>query len=207
MGRTSQVREKLIEAASRLMWQRGFVDVGVSELCAAADAKPGSFYYFFKSKSALAVAALEAHWLRHETLVLIPAGSPKNPLERIERYIELLAEHTVLDSNVMGSPFGNMSGSLGALDDVVKETLRDIYGRHYAFFADLLREAHNNRQIRVSDIDRKAKSMVALIEGSQGLAHLHNDPQLLKSLLNDLYKVVGPIKSLNMTPEHLRIEV
>ena len=60
MGRKSDAKERLLDAALDLIWERSYGVVTIDAICEKAGVKKGSFYYFFESKSALAVAALEA---------------------------------------------------------------------------------------------------------------------------------------------------
>lgn len=61
MTRTSDARERLVRTAARLFLTRSYRAVGVDELCAAADVRKGSFYYFFRGKAELAKAVIDAH--------------------------------------------------------------------------------------------------------------------------------------------------
>ena len=65
--------DRLLAAADMLMHRRGFVAVGVAELCEAADARKGSFSYFFDSKQALAIEMLELAWTRTRTTIFAEA--------------------------------------------------------------------------------------------------------------------------------------
>ena len=69
MGRTSDAREKILSAAQSLIELRGYSALGVAEICKAADVPKGSFYYFFESKEALALAVIDEHWAE-------PASAP-----------------------------------------------------------------------------------------------------------------------------------
>jgi TetR/AcrR family transcriptional repressor of nem operon len=53
------MKERLTEAAMDLIWENSYGATSVDAICERAGAKKGSFYYFFKSKSELAAAALE----------------------------------------------------------------------------------------------------------------------------------------------------
>ena len=54
------MKERLTEAAMDLIWENSYGATSVDAICERAGAKKGSFYYFFKSKSELAAAALRA---------------------------------------------------------------------------------------------------------------------------------------------------
>ena len=58
MPRVSNTRERLTDAAMDLIWENSYAATSVDAICDRAGVKKGSFYYFFKSKSELAVAAL-----------------------------------------------------------------------------------------------------------------------------------------------------
>jgi len=60
MGRTSDTRERLLEAAIDLLWASSFGAVSVDQICEGAGVKKGSFYHFFESKIDLAIAAYDA---------------------------------------------------------------------------------------------------------------------------------------------------
>ena len=47
--------------AAHLFLERSYQAVGVDEICAAADARKGSFYYYFSSKGELAKAVVDLH--------------------------------------------------------------------------------------------------------------------------------------------------
>ncbi len=61
MGRTSDARNKILDAARVLVEQRGYTALGVGEICSTAGVPKGSFYYFFESKQALALTVIDEH--------------------------------------------------------------------------------------------------------------------------------------------------
>ena len=62
MGRKSDAKQRLLEAAQDLIWEHSYGVVTIDAICEKAGVKKGSFYYFFESKADLAVAALEEDW-------------------------------------------------------------------------------------------------------------------------------------------------
>ncbi|HYP06110.1 MAG TPA: helix-turn-helix domain-containing protein, partial [Bryobacteraceae bacterium] len=57
----SVTRDRLIEAARFLFWERGFAGSSMADLLARAEVNSGSFYHFFESKEALLRAVLETY--------------------------------------------------------------------------------------------------------------------------------------------------
>ncbi len=58
----SESKRKLLETAMQMIWESSYGSVSVDDICTKAGVNKGSFYYAFKSKSDLAVAAFERHW-------------------------------------------------------------------------------------------------------------------------------------------------
>ena len=55
-----ETKQKLLETALDLIWENNYNCVGIVQICTQAGVTKGAFYHYFKSKSDLAAAALEA---------------------------------------------------------------------------------------------------------------------------------------------------
>ncbi len=195
MGRRSEAREKLVDAARTLMWDRGFVDVGVQELCAEAGVRPGSFYYFFPSKTALTVEALETQWRVFSERMFASALALENPLDRLRHFFSELhrsfRKTHQTTGHVGGCPFGNMTGELRALDEPIRDKLREMFDRQLAFFETILRDARDRDLLTVEDVSVKARALLALLQGMQTLAHTYNDPDVIEALTPEVFRLLG----------------
>src|SRR5438046_6875519 len=88
MPRVSDMKKRLTDAALDLMWENSYGTTSVDAICDRAGAKKGSFYYFFKSKSELTAAALEAEWNKNKENMDALFSTTIPPLERFDRYFE-----------------------------------------------------------------------------------------------------------------------
>jgi TetR/AcrR family transcriptional regulator, transcriptional repressor for nem operon len=186
MGRTSDARARLITAAMELMYARGYTAVGVQELCAHAGVHKGSFYHFFPSKQALALAVIETHAqhlqrLWHEALL-----ATCSPLERLQRAFEATHEahcHLVNRRGEMrGCPLGNFAIELSSQDDVIRQKLAETFNGWTAVIERMLREAVTQGDLPALDVDTTAQTLIAYFEGVLLLAKMHNDPGVVKKL-------------------------
>lgn len=50
MGRTSNAKERLLEAVIELIWTGSYGSTSVDQICERAGVKKGSFYHFFESR-------------------------------------------------------------------------------------------------------------------------------------------------------------
>src|SRR5437660_3453324 len=120
MPRVSDMKERLMEAAMDLMWQNSYGTASVGAICVRAGAKKGSFYYFFKSKSELAAAALEADWQKKKVEMDAIFSPTVPPLERLERYFDFVHDRlaTVHQKcgNVLGCPLLSIGGEVSTQD-------------------------------------------------------------------------------------------
>ncbi|MBU2978865.1 TetR/AcrR family transcriptional regulator [Alteromonas sp. C1M14] len=77
--------EVVIEKATRLFWQKGYLAVGMRELQSALDMRPGSIYNRFKSKDGLFCQVIQAYVVRSENELLAVAQSA-TPLAALKHY-------------------------------------------------------------------------------------------------------------------------
>ena len=195
MGRTSDAREKLLETAGALFFERGFVDVGVSELCKQADVRPGSFYHFFPSKAALATEALDHVWQRLEAQVLAPAAEQDDPVDRILSVFECShsRQRSMQDEagRVLGCPLVTLGGEIYALEPALRRKLAALARRYEQFFAQQLQEAVDQQRIHVDDVEALARTLTALLEGGLSLARMHNDASYVCAHLPAVRALLG----------------
>ena len=83
---------KVLDTAIDMIWASSYGSVSVDDICAKAGVNKGSFYYFFKSKSDLAVAAFERHWEMKRSLMDKVFSPQTPPLERLDQYIQVIVE-------------------------------------------------------------------------------------------------------------------
>jgi TetR/AcrR family transcriptional regulator, transcriptional repressor for nem operon len=187
MGRTSDARDKILTAAQGLIEQRGYSALGVAEICAAAGVPKGSFYYFFESKQALALAVIDEHWVaqRRQWVEVLGADSP--PLRRLRELLD--ATETVQrdgqrhSGSVVGCLFGNLALELSNQSEEIRARLQEIFDAQIELVEKVVVEARESGDAAESvDAHEAARSIVAQLEGRVLLAKLLNDPAQLEAL-------------------------
>jgi TetR/AcrR family transcriptional regulator, transcriptional repressor for nem operon len=84
MPPTPPTRDRLINSARYLFWERGFAGTSMVDLLAHANVNSGSFYHFFESKEALLREVLEGYLHALRPMVVDPAfAETDEPVERI----------------------------------------------------------------------------------------------------------------------------
>ncbi|HTJ37209.1 MAG TPA: TetR family transcriptional regulator [Dactylosporangium sp.] len=187
MGRTSDARNKILETAAALIEQRGYWALGVAEICAAAGVPKGSFYYFFESKQALALAVIDDHWQTQRRQWEALLGSDRDPLQRLRDLFEATEEVQRASRRkaglVAGCLFGNLALELSNQVEEVRLRLQEIFEAQIDLIERVVAEAQAQGLAAASiDAREAARSIVAQIEGLVLLAKLQNDPARLEPL-------------------------
>src|SRR4030095_14551927 len=159
MPRVSDMKERLTDAAMDLIWHNSYGATSVAAICERAGAKKGSFYYFFKSKSELAAAALEADWNKKKAQMDSIFSPTVPPLERLERYFYFvygrLAELQTKCGSILGCPYVSVGSEVSTQDSIVRETIDRIMDRKMKYFISTVREAAAQGVIDWQDLETK----------------------------------------------------
>ena len=130
--KASATKEKIIEAAARRIYQRGFHATSLDMVAQSARVNRGSLYYFFRSKKNLGLAVID----HYESLLHRNYLSPSFDIEargrqKIRRLAESYARMPLQDSPCCGCPIGNLSIELSALDEEMRVRLKEVWGRGF----------------------------------------------------------------------------
>jgi TetR/AcrR family transcriptional repressor of nem operon len=195
VGRASDAREKILTSAQSLIELRGYSALGVADICKAAGVPKGSFYYFFESKEALALAVIDAQWeaQRHTWARILCSDAA--PLERLRQ----LFEETEADQRagqqscgtVSGCMFGNLTLELSNQTEIIRERLQQIFNAQLDMVEVVITEALERRDVFVDDTRIAARSLIAQLEGQVLFAKLYNDTQRLDTLWGDCLSLLG----------------
>jgi len=195
MPRVSDMKERLMDAAMDLMWENSYGTTSVDAICERAGAKKGSFYYFFKSKSELAAAALESSWSKKKAEMDSIFSPTVPPLERFDRYFDFvhdrLAEVQKKCGSILGCPFVNVGSEVSTQDQIVRETIDRIMDSKLNYFVSAVRDAHTQGLIDAPDPEAKARALFACYQGTMAQARIQNDIELLRQFKNVAKDVLG----------------
>jgi TetR/AcrR family transcriptional repressor of nem operon len=188
MGRPSEARQRLIEAARNVIFTRSYKAVSVDELCAVAGVTKSSFYHFFSSKQDLVLVALERQWQCFEETVLRPTFSDHlPPQEQLARFMNLILEQQQAqkqtDGHMCGCPIGNLTLEMSTQDEVIRAQVERFFQEWLRYFERMLCEA-KAQGIAPATLDTTvtAQALLAYFEGVLLLAKGRNDPSLIENM-------------------------
>ena len=203
MPRVSDMKERLLDAAMDLIWENSYGATSVDAICDRAGAKKGSFYYFFKSKSELAAAALEDCWNKKRAEMDSIFSPTVPPLERFDRYFDFvharLAEVQKKCGSILGCPFISVGSEVSTQDQIVRETIDRIMDRKVNYFVSAVRDAAAEGLIDAPDPVAKARALFSCYQGMMAQARIQNDIALLRGFKEVAMEVLGAKRASAMS--------
>ncbi|MEV7239372.1 TetR/AcrR family transcriptional regulator [Streptomyces sp. NPDC051020] len=204
MGRTSNAREKILDAAHSLMEVRGYSALGVAEICKTAEVPKGSFYYFFDSKEALALAVIDEQWATQRRDWTRCLKSDAEPLQRLRQLFEATEADQLAGQQscgtVSGCMFGNLTLEMSNQTEAVRMRLQEIFEAQVEMVDSVITEALERGQVTVTDTRDAARSVVAQLEGQVLFAKLYNNTTQLSALWTNCLALLGA--GAPQTPAH-----
>ncbi len=168
-------RERLIEAAIALFWEKGYANTSMTDILAAAKANSGSFYHFFSSKEDLLLAVLDRYTAMLHPALLEPAW--EGVTDPIERIFALLARYRIIilqTDCTYGCPIGRLALEIGPEQREVHRLLAENFDGWAAAVRECLERAADRLP---GDVDRERLSqfVLAVMEGGVMLSRSHRD--------------------------------
>ena len=185
-------RDRLIESARFLFWERGYAGTSMSELLAHAQVNSGSFYHFFDSKEALLRAVLEQYIELLRPMVVNPAfDSTPKPLDRIFAILAGYRERILMTHCTFGCPLGRLALEV----DPENGPAHKLIAQNFQGWIDAVRECLVQMKPvlpRATDIDAVATFVLVTMEGGV--------------MLSRSYRSVDPYdRAVDQLREHFRL--
>ncbi|MCX4242695.1 TetR/AcrR family transcriptional regulator [Paraliomyxa miuraensis] len=186
MGRCSDARDRLLATAARLIHERGYTAVSVSDICNEAGLKKGSFYHFFPSKHALVLATLDRFAEYQEARMQLAIESGTSARQQLVGMLTGLYHGYVAAQRSYGAangcPLGNLAQEMAHRDAELRAKLASIFSRWHARLTQLLELARTRGDLDVPDPRQSAEAIIAYLQGSTLLAKVTGDPEVFLRL-------------------------
>jgi TetR/AcrR family transcriptional repressor of nem operon len=160
-------RERLIESARELLWERGYVGTSPKAIQERAAAGQGSMYHHFSGKPELALAAIRRSAEERQTSADLDLNQPGTAYERVARYLG--RERDVL----RGCPIGRLTQDPEVITSPeLREPVDEMFSWMRTRIAGVL-EGELPPELESADI---AATIVAVLQGGYVLARAAGDP-------------------------------
>lgn len=170
---TVSSREKLIEAAKKLLWQQGYESTSPRDIMSESGVGQGSLYHHFEGKRDLAAAALDA--VADELIASAEAvlGQHGSPLDGV------LAWLSAPRDALKGCRLGRHATEAAVVSD---DVLRRPVARYFKAIEKTLRArlanaVHEGELPHGTDPDQLAAMLVSVVQGGYLVARVLHDPE------------------------------
>jgi len=195
MGRTSNAKERLMDAIGELIWVGSYGSTSIDDICEKAGVKKGSFYHFFESKADLAISAIDADWQvrRGE---LDPIFSPiVQPLERFRKLTDFICRSQEAGYKqfgfVLGCPLFALGAEVSTQEPGLAKKIQEILDYKRTYFESAIRDAHAKKLINAPDATSKARTLFTYYQGLLTEARIRNDLEILKYATRGAFELLG----------------
>jgi TetR/AcrR family transcriptional repressor of nem operon len=183
---STDTRERIIDAARFLFWERGFAATGMAEILKRARARSGSFYYFFDSKDDLLDAVLESYLAAMESMIVAPVFSKhRDPIARIFGILAGYRERVLATDCTYGCPLGRLAFEI---DPKNRTAFAKIAANFDVWTAVVLRCLQEAGDRLPADLDRAglSKFVLTVMEGAVMQARVHRSIKLFDASVDQL---------------------
>jgi TetR/AcrR family transcriptional regulator, transcriptional repressor for nem operon len=186
MPKNATTRDRLIDSARFLFWERGYAGTSMADLLAHANVNSGSFYHFFESKEALLRAVLEGYLQALRPVIVDPAFA-RSP-EPVERIFAILAGYRerILQTNCQyGCPLGRLALEI----DPENRPAHRLIAENFQGWIGAVRECIDQlgpRLPRSTDPDALATFVLVVMEGGVMLSRSYGSVEPFDNAVKQL---------------------
>lgn len=167
-------RERIVEAADALFYQRGFEKTSFADIADAVQLSRGNFYYHFKTKDDILEAVIALRSARTQSMLEAWTRDAATPADRLRCFAEMLIQNRQ-EIQRYGCPVGTLCAELAKLNHPAQGGAGMIFGQ----FRDWLRAqfealGHGN------DADALAMHLLSRSQGVAALANAFHDDAFIR---------------------------
>lgn len=188
------MREELARCAFELFAERGIRNVTLDDVAARAGVTKGSFYWHYKSKKELVLAAAALYYREWQRQAHREMASTTDPMEQLRRVWRHSVQMCLFDR--AKRTFSTELFGLSLHDAEIRASWAQFYDTVREFYAGLVRAAVNAGRIGPVDSDRTADWMLASFEGIKHRASFQPQictPEESEALVNGFMQILDSL--------------
>jgi len=186
------LREDILNAGLKVMFQAGYQGATVRDICAAARAPHGSFTNHFRSKEAFAREVLDRYFANLQKSVTAALDDKAlSPRQRLMRYLDIISGVLAAAKWTRGCLIGDFSVETASQSKLLRQRLEAIFQEWRAPFASCIAEAQAAGEIDPTfDPTDLAEFLLASWEGAILRMKVERSPAALDRFKNIVFQTV-----------------
>lgn len=185
MPRTSDKREKLLEAAKTLIHRQGFYRTTLADIAEESNVPLGNVYYYFKTKEEICDAVIEERWQSMQEMFSCCCqgnGPKQNLIELVKTMMKdsvTIAEH--------GCAIGSLCQELDKTPSDLSESANKCIKEHINWASKQFKD------MGFKEAEDMGVEFVARIQGIMLLGNVLREPKLIKKQLRSTCEWIGSL--------------
>jgi AcrR family transcriptional regulator len=174
ISKSERTRKRIIDAANRLFYHKGYNRTSFSDVVEAAEAPRGNIYYYFKTKEEILKAVIEQRLGNTSSMLTEWNRTIPEPLDRLERLVRTIYDSTpaLLRS---GCPMGSLNVELTKDQPLLAAEAKRLF--------DLFQQWVESQFVAMGYPDEARELSLQLLARGQGIiviAHVYQEPGFLE---------------------------
>jgi TetR/AcrR family transcriptional regulator, transcriptional repressor for nem operon len=179
-------RKRLVDAAAKLFYQRGFARTTLAEVAGEADVPLGNVYYYFKTKDALGEAHIESQLAAYRALRQ-RWEKQADPTDRLASFVQMTLDNRRRLAR-SGCPIGSLCTELHKDRGSLPDQASRLFADWLAWLEDQFRALGKG-----SDSPGLAVHLLSVLQGATLLAHSFGDPGYVEAEARRLLDWIGTL--------------
>jgi len=180
----SRTRQRIVDAAAELMFERGVVGTTLDEVKAAAGVSSSQLYHYFEDKPALVRAVIE-----QQTDAVVGTQEPLlagiDGIEGLRAWRDFVVDLERQLECRGGCPIGSLGSQLAEVDPSSRSQVSASFVRWESALQGALRSMHERGRLdREADPDALSLALLAAVQGGLLLAQIHRSTRPLETALD-----------------------
>ena len=192
--RVSKAKDRLLDAAERLMLAKGYAATTVDEICEAAKLTKGSFFHYFESKERLGRELLERFCAASQQRLLEACPKERDPLKRVYGMVQGAIKMSKACAARQGCLLGAFAQELSDSHPQIRAVCAEAFTQWARALKSEL-DAAKAQYAPKADVDTKslAEHFIAIVEGSKILAKAKRNARIEEESLRHFQRYLEQI--------------
>ena len=179
-----RTRARIVDAAARLIYERGVAGTTVEGVRAAAAVSGSQLYHYFADKEGLVRAVIDR---QADAIIGTQERADLGTVEGLRAWRDLVIADANRSDCPGGCPLGSLGGQLAETDAQARARVAAGFGRWATALSDGLRALHAAGHLSPGiDPDDLAVTLLAALQGGLLLAHIQRDTRALETTLDTI---------------------
>lgn len=168
-------RERIIEAANRLVYIKGFNQTSIADVANAVGITKGNLNYHFKSKEELLEAIVQYRIVNIRDMLTQWDEQFPEAKSRLRRFVQMLLNE---EKEIVryGCPMGSLNTELGKFQISLRDSSREMFDLFQRWLEKVFKQLGDNKYSK-----ERSMHLLSMAQGAALMSYIYSDKKILKA--------------------------